>query len=98
MISLYKEIIEKLKDETEKTELYMRLEEAHCLNYYSASKDNILFSNSLSDRESFKDFSRYSDLDNKDDDNSRELIGIEVMDHIIIGDGVYFSFKENRII
>lgn len=27
-----------------------------------------------------------------------ELIGIEVMDHIIIGDGVYFSFKENRII
>lgn len=42
VISLYKEIIEKLKDETEKTELYMRLEEAHCLNYYSASKDNIL--------------------------------------------------------
>ena len=27
-----------------------------------------------------------------------ELIGIEVMDHIINGDGVYFSFKENRII
>lgn len=47
------------------------------LKYLLASKDNILFSNSLSDRESFKDFSRYSDLDNKDDDNSRELIGIE---------------------
>lgn len=27
-----------------------------------------------------------------------ELIGIEVIDHIIIGDGVYFSFKENMII
>ena len=27
-----------------------------------------------------------------------EIIGIEVMDHIIIGDGVYFSFKENMLI
>ena len=27
-----------------------------------------------------------------------ELIGIEVLDHIIIGDGVYFSFKENMLI
>lgn len=27
-----------------------------------------------------------------------ELIGIDVIDHIIIGDGVYFSFKENMII
>ena len=27
-----------------------------------------------------------------------ELIGIEVIDHIIIGDGVYFSFKENMLI
>ncbi|MGL4911372.1 MAG: RadC family protein [Romboutsia sp.] len=27
-----------------------------------------------------------------------ELIGIEVIDHIIIGDGLYFSFKENMII
>ena len=27
-----------------------------------------------------------------------ELIGIEVIDHIIIGDGSYFSFKENMLI
>lgn len=27
-----------------------------------------------------------------------ELIGIEVIDHIIIGDGLYYSFKENMII
>ena len=27
-----------------------------------------------------------------------ELVGIEVIDHIIIGDGVYFSFKENMLI
>ncbi len=27
-----------------------------------------------------------------------EIIGIEVIDHIIIGDGTYFSFKENMII
>lgn len=27
-----------------------------------------------------------------------ELMGIEVIDHIIIGDGVYFSFKENMLI
>ena len=30
--------------------------------------------------------------------NCGEIIGIEVIDHIIIGDGVYFSFKENMII
>lgn len=27
-----------------------------------------------------------------------KIIGIEVIDHIIIGDGMYFSFKENNII
>lgn len=41
-IRIYKEIIDKLKDDTERAELYMRLEQAHCLNYYSASKDSIL--------------------------------------------------------
>ena len=30
--------------------------------------------------------------------NCGEIIGIEVIDHIIIGDGVYFSFKENMLI
>lgn len=29
---------------------------------------------------------------------SGEIIGIEVIDHIIIGDGIYFSFKENMLI
>ncbi len=27
-----------------------------------------------------------------------EIVGIEIIDHIIIGDGLYFSFKENMII
>ena len=41
-ISLYKEIMEKLKDDTEKRELYLKLEESHCLYYYTASKEAIL--------------------------------------------------------
>jgi len=41
-ISIYKEIIEKLKDDSEKTELYLKLESTHCLYYYTASKDAIL--------------------------------------------------------
>lgn len=41
-VSLYKEIIDKLKDESEKTDLYQKLEEQHCLNYYSATKEAIL--------------------------------------------------------
>ncbi len=42
MVSIYKEIMEKLKDDAEKTELYLKLEEAHCLYYYTASKESIL--------------------------------------------------------
>lgn len=41
-ISIYKDIIDKLKDDDEKTELYIKLEETHCLNYYTASKEDIL--------------------------------------------------------
>lgn len=41
-IKIYKEIIDKLKDETEKAKLYSLLEENHCLYYYTASKDAIL--------------------------------------------------------
>ena len=41
-ISIYKEIMEKLKDDVEKTELYLKLEEAHCLYFYTASKEDIL--------------------------------------------------------
>lgn len=41
-IKLYKEIIEKLKDPAEKSEVYQKIEEAHCLYYYTASKENIL--------------------------------------------------------
>lgn len=37
-----KEIVDKLKDDSEKTELYLRLEAAHCLYNYTASKDDIL--------------------------------------------------------
>lgn len=41
-IAIYKEIMDKLKDATEKTELYLKLEEAHCLHNYTASKEDIL--------------------------------------------------------
>lgn len=41
-IAIYKEIMDKLKDITEKTELYLKLEEAHCLHNYTASKEDIL--------------------------------------------------------
>ena len=41
-ISIYKEIIERLKDDSEKTNLFIKLEESHCLHYYTASKENIL--------------------------------------------------------
>lgn len=41
-IAIYKEIMDKLKDATEKTELYLKLEEAHCLHHYTASKEDIL--------------------------------------------------------
>ena len=34
--------MDSLKDETEKKELYEKLEEAHCLYYYTASKEEII--------------------------------------------------------
>lgn len=41
MIKIYKQIIEKLKDPEETTALYSKLEEAHCLHYYTATKEKI---------------------------------------------------------
>ena len=41
-VSIYKEIMEKLKDNVKKTDMYLKLEEAHCLYYYTASKEAIL--------------------------------------------------------
>ena len=41
-ISIYKDIIDRLKDDQEKRELYLRLEAAHCLFSYTASKESIL--------------------------------------------------------
>lgn len=41
-IRLYQDIIENLKDDIEKTEFYLKLEEAHCLYYYTATKEAIL--------------------------------------------------------
>ena len=41
-IAIYKEIMDKLKNVDEKTELYLKLEESHCLHNYTASKENIL--------------------------------------------------------
>jgi hypothetical protein len=41
-VKIYKELIDKIKDETEKTELYSLLESKHCLYSYTASKEAIL--------------------------------------------------------
>lgn len=40
-IKLYKEIMENLQDEDEKAELYAKLEDKHCLNFYTATKEAI---------------------------------------------------------
>lgn len=41
-VSIYKEIMDRLKDDSERTELFIRLEESHCLQYYTATKEEIL--------------------------------------------------------
>lgn len=41
-IKIYKEIIDKLKDQNEKGEAYLKLEQAHCLYAYTATKEAIL--------------------------------------------------------
>lgn len=40
-IKLYKEIMENLQDEDEKAELYAKLEDKNCLNFYTATKEAI---------------------------------------------------------
>lgn len=42
VISIYKDIVNKLDNDQERAELYMRLEQNHCLHHYSAEKENIL--------------------------------------------------------
>ena len=41
-ISIYKEIMDKLKDDEEKTNFYLKLEEHHCIYHYTAAKEDIL--------------------------------------------------------
>lgn len=41
-IKIYMDIIDRLKNEEEKTELYMKFEENHCLYHYTATKEAIL--------------------------------------------------------
>lgn len=41
-VKLYKELIDKLDSDNEKSELYIKLEEANCLYYYTATKEAIL--------------------------------------------------------
>lgn len=40
-IKIYKEIMENLQDAEEKVELYAKLEDKHCLNFYTATKEAI---------------------------------------------------------
>ena len=42
MVKLYKKIMDKLKNDEEKTALYLKLEEARCLYHYTATKEAIL--------------------------------------------------------
>lgn len=41
-IKIYRYIIDNLQDESEKRDLYIKLEEKHCLNFYTATKEVIL--------------------------------------------------------
>lgn len=41
-VKIYKDIIDRLKNEDEKTKLYMTFERKHCLYHYTASKEAIL--------------------------------------------------------
>ena len=41
-VKIYKDIMERLDDETEKKEFYIKLEQHHCLYMYTATKENIL--------------------------------------------------------
>ncbi len=41
-VKIYREIIEKLTDDAEKADLYLKLETAHCLCHYTATKEAIL--------------------------------------------------------
>lgn len=41
-VKIYMDIIDRLKDEEEKTELYMMFEKNHCLYHYTATKEAIL--------------------------------------------------------
>lgn len=41
-VKIYMDIIERLKDDEEKTKLYMKFEEKHCLYHYTATKEAIL--------------------------------------------------------
>ena len=41
-VKIYKELISKIKNEAERTEAYMKLEEECCLNHYTATKEAIL--------------------------------------------------------
>lgn len=41
-VKIYMDIIDRLKDEDEKSDLYMKFEEKHCLYHYTATKEVIL--------------------------------------------------------
>lgn len=41
-VKIYMDIIDRLKDDEEKTKLYMKFEENHCLYHYTATKEAIL--------------------------------------------------------
>lgn len=41
-VRIYKDLVSRLKDKDEKAELYHRLKEAHCLHYYTATRERIL--------------------------------------------------------
>lgn len=42
VIKIYKDLVDAVHNDNEKGELYLKLENAHCLNYYSATKEEIL--------------------------------------------------------
>ena len=89
IVKLYHTLLAKLKKETTKTELYLRLEEAHCLYDYTATKEAILSLDSFvtplfdevikpTHRTRYVDFNQGIDARLITDDNMKKLSEVNI--------------------
>lgn len=88
-IKIFHEIMDKIKDDKIKTELYKRLENAHCLYHYTATKEAILYldeyirplyesTHNPSKRKRIVDFNQGIDSRLINDENMRKLSEINI--------------------